>query len=314
MNEIGLQSVKSPAKRMLLRYWRHRYLFLLLTPALIWYIIFRYIPLYGVQIAFKDFRLLVGIWASPWVGFDHFVFLFTASPDFGRIMFNTIWLSLLQTFFGFPAPILLALLLNELWGKKFMKVIQNISYLPHFFSWVVMSALWINMLSPSRGVINQVIMAFGGQPIFFMADQAWIRTVLVFTGIMKGVGWGSIIFIAAISGIDPEMYEAAVIDGAGRIKQAIHITIPSIMPIITIMAIMSMGGILDAGFDQILNMMTPVTRPVIDVIDTYVYRIGLERIMYSMASAVGLFKTVVSFIVILFVNFIVKKMGQPGLF
>jgi len=295
-------------------YIKHRYILLLLLPTIIWFLIFRWGPMYGVQIAFRNFRLIDGITGSPWVGLQHFYTLFTASPDFIRILINTIWISFLRIVLEFPAPIIFALLLNELWSRKFMKITQNFSYLPFFFTWVVLAAFWFEMLSPSTGIVNQILIWLGFQPIHFMAEPSLFRSLLVSTSILRNVGWDSIIYMAALSSIDPELYEAARIDGAGRLKQALHISIPCIFPMISIMLIIRTGGILDAGFDQIFNMMTVPTMRVADVIDTYVYRLGLQKMQYDLSTAIGLFRTVISFGLVLIVNKVLKSMGQEGLF
>lgn len=301
-------------KRTWREYKKNKYLFLLLAPVLIWYIIFEYGPLYGVQLAFKDFYILRGINDSPWVGLKHFVRMFSGDTDFKRILINTVLISTYKLIWGFPAPIILALLFNEVRNQVFKRVTQSISYLPHFFSWVMMAGFVIALLSPSSGVVNHILGWFGIPPIFFLTDPNWFRTTMVVTEIWKGVGWGTIIYLAALAGINPDLYEAAMMDGASRWKQTIHITIPSIANVIAILFIFSMSGILNAGFDQILNLYNPLVYSVGDIIDTYVYRVGLGQMQYSFSTAVGIFKNIIALFLILSVNWIIKRMGQEGLF
>ncbi|MCA0755412.1 ABC transporter permease subunit [Paenibacillus sp. N4] len=296
------------------QYKKNKYLFLLLAPVIIWYAIFAYGPMYGIQLAFKDYFIRDGIWGSPWVGFKHFEYLFTGSPDFWKIMKNTIVISFYHIIFGFPAPILLALLFNELRFSLFKRVAQTISYLPHFLSWIVIGGILITMLSPNSGVVNYILGYMGIEPIYFLGSESYFRFTLVVSGIWKEVGWGTIIYLAALTSIDSQMYEAAVLDGANRWKQTLYITIPSILPVIAILLILRVGGVLDAGFDQILTLYSPAVYGVADTLDTYVYRIGLQNFQFSLTTAVGLFKNVVGLMLVLFANFVTKKMGQEGLY
>lgn len=294
-------------------YYKYRYMFYLLLPAIVWYGIFSYGPLYGIQLAFKDFRIMEGISGSPWIGLDHFRTIFQASNDFPNILKNTIVISFYHIAFGFPAPILLALLFNELRFKLFKRVAQTISYLPHFLSWVVLSGLLIAILSPSSGIVNAIITFFGFEPIYFLGGKQYFRFTLVVSAIWKEIGWGSIIYLAALASVDPHLYESAVVDGAGRWKQMLHITLPMIMPTIAIMFILRIGGILDAGFDQILNLYNPVVFGVADIIDTYIYRVGIGQLQYGITTAIGLFKNVIALALVLGTNYIIKKAGQEGL-
>lgn len=293
-------------------YKKSKYLFFMLIPTLIWFGIFHYGPLYGIQLAFKDFSPIKGIWGSEWVGLEHFEFLFFQSPDFARIFQNTLLISLYNIIFGFPAPIILALLLNELRSHRFKRVAQSISYIPHFFSWVILSGIIIVMLSPSEGPVNYILQLFGMEPVYFLADPDYFRPTLVATNIWKEIGWGTIIYLAALAGIDPTLYEASVIDGAGRWKKMWHITLPSILPVVSIMFILSLGGILNAGFDQIFNLYSPAVYEVADVIDTYVYRAGIQQAQFGLTTAVGLFKNVIGIMLVLGTNYVMKKMGQEG--
>lgn len=295
------------------QYKRNRYLFLLLFPALIWYVVFEYGPIYGIQLAFKDFFIRDGIWGSPWVGLKHFKYLFFQSPDFLRVLRNTVVISLYHIVFGFPAPIILALLFNEVRFKRFKNFTQTLTYLPYFFSWVVLSGILVMLLSPNTGVVNYVIEWFGFDPIYFLGSEAYFQLSLIMSAIWKDVGWGMIIYLAALAGIDPQLYEAAVMDGANRWKQTLHITIPSILPVIAILFILRIGGVLNAGFDQVLNLYNANVYAVGDILDTYVYRIGLQNFQFSMTTAVGLFKNVIGFVLVMITNYIVKKMGQEGI-
>lgn len=289
------------------RIMKYRMLLLMLLPGFIFLIIFNYIPMYGSILAFKEFKITGGIAGSPWVGLKYFNKAFE-DPHFFVVLKNTLLISFYKLLFGFPVPILFAVLLNELGGRTFKKWVQTISYLPHFISWVVLSGIFITIFS-LEGPINSALKALGQLPVIFMADESYFRSILVGTSIYQSFGWGSIIYLAAIAGIDPQMYEAAVIDGAGRFKRMIYITLPMLVPVISIMLILSMGSILDAGFDQIFNMYNAQVMDVADIIDTYVYRIGLINANYSYSAAVGLFKSVVALILVLAVNRIVKMIG-----
>ncbi|KRF31740.1 ABC transporter permease [Paenibacillus sp. Soil787] len=289
------------------KYKQYRVLLVMMIPAIIYYIIFHYLPMIGVLLAFKDFKITQGILGSPWAGLYHFEKIIHDSY-FYTVLKNTIVISLYKLVFGFPVPIVFALLLSEISNLKFKKVVQTVSYLPHFISWVVLAGIFFTIFSLD-GPINAIVKLFGGDPMLYLADDRYFRTILVVTSIFQGFGWGSIIYFAAISGIDPQLYEAAVIDGAGRFKRMIYISIPMLVPIIAIMLILSMSGILDAGFDQIFNMYNAKVYNVSDIIDTYVYRKGLIELNYSYATAVGLFKSVVALLLILAVNRIVKWIG-----
>ncbi|MGO4936174.1 ABC transporter permease [Fundicoccus sp. Sow4_H7] len=269
-------------------------------------LVFSYGPMYGVLIAFKRYSPGLGILGSPWNNFDHFHRMFS-DFTFTRALRNTLWISFLKILFGFPAPILLALMLNELRFVRFKKVTQTISYLPYFLSWVIIAAMMIEIFSPQRGIINYIVTLFGGQPIHFLASRKWFVPILVITDIWSGIGYGSIIYLAAITGVDPALYEAAELDGASRFEKMRYITIPSIMPIILVMFILRVGGILSAGFDQILNLYNPSVYEVADVIDTYVYRVGLIDFNFDYSTAVGLFQNFVGLIMVGTSNFIVRK-------
>ncbi|NHN31411.1 ABC transporter permease [Paenibacillus agricola] len=282
-------------------------MYMLLIPGLAFLILFKYTPLYGILIAFQDFNIFEGISGSTWVGLQQFQKLMH-SEEFIQVFMNTLIISMYKIVLLFPIPIIVALLLNEIRRMFFKRTVQTIIYLPHFLSWVIISGLFINILSPSGGLVNQLIEWFGLAPISFLLNNDFFRSVVVFTAGWKEVGWNAIIFIAAIAGIEQEQYEAAAIDGAGRIKQMFHITLPGILPTIVLMFILRIGHLLDAGTEQILTMYNPVVYQTGDVIGTYVYRIGLGKMDYSFSTAVGLFNSVVGFVLILIGNTLSKKL------
>ena len=291
---------------------RHKYLYLLIAPALVLVFIFQYLPMYGVVIAFQDYRAADGFFDGDWVGLRHFTNLFT-SARFPLLIRNTLAISLLKLVFGFPAPIILALLLNEISQPTFKKTVQTISFLPFFMSWVVLAGVVIVALSPQRGVVNNLIQAFGGTPIHFLGEPRWFWPVLVISGIWQSIGWGSVIYIATIAGIDPELYEAARVDGANRAHRAWHITLPGVLPVATILLLLNLGGILSADFDQVFNLYNPLLYEVGDIIDTYVVRRGLFEFKYSLAAAVNLFKNVVGLVLVISVNAFVRRVSEHGL-
>jgi putative aldouronate transport system permease protein len=315
----GSLSVPSRAKRqhptlkkLGARYWRNRYLLLLLLPGIVFYLIFRYKPMYGILIAFKDYRFRLGIMGSPWVGLDVFKELL-GSKDFWEVFRNTVIISSYKLLFGFPAPIILALLLNEVRVFWFKRIVQTVSYLPYFISWVVLSGIFFQILSPSAGPVNYVIKALTGHTLYFLGDPSLFRGTIVGLSLWKGVGWGAVIYLAALAGVNPELYEAAYIDGAGRWQQVVHITLPSILPVITILFILNVGSIVEDDFDQIFNLYRPVVYDVADVLSTYTYRKGLNEMRYSLATAVGLFQNVLAFLLVVITNMLSKRIGEYGI-
>ena len=294
------------------RWWDNRYLFVLMAPGILYFFVFKYLPIYGLVIAFKEYNFFDGIKGSPWVGLTVYKELF-ATPSFWEVFGNTVIIGVLQFVFGFPAPIVFALLLNEVVNPRAKKAFQTISYLPHFVSWVILGGLFLQFLSPSVGPINAAIKAAGGKPIYFLADPDWFRTVLVVTQIWKSIGWGSIIYLAALSSIDPELYEAAALDGAGRWARMRYITLPSLYPVITIMLILAAGQMVNDNFDQVFNLYNPAVYGVGDVMSTYMYRRGLENMEYSMATAVGLFKNTISFAIVILANKMAKRINDYGI-
>lgn len=291
---------------------RMRSFYVLLSLSLALLILFKYVPIYGALIAFKDFNVIKGILGSPWNDFANFERLFN-DPFFLRVLWNTFWLSILRIVFAFPAPVILALLLNELRSGIYKRAVQTVSYLPHFMSWVVLGGILREILSPQRGVIAYLYDALGLEPVAWLINIPTFRGVLVVTGIWQSVGWGTIVFLAALSSVDPELYESADIDGAGRFKKATHITVPSMVPVIVILLLLQVAKVLDESFDQIFNMYNPLVYEVADVIDTYIYRSGILDGNYGYSAAVGLFKNVAGLIIVLGVNEVVRRYSEYGL-
>ncbi len=303
--------------RTMRSYWRYRYLMLLLIPSIIVLLIFKYEPMYGVIIAFKNFKIKLGITGSPW--YDPFWGVFAKAfgkPAFWQAFQNTVVLGVMNFVIGFPMPIILALLLNELRNERYKKVVQTFSYLPHFISWVTLSGLFIQLLSPSTGPLAALARACGMTPYYFMGEVSTFRWVLVVTNIWKSVGWGSIIYLAALSAVDQEMYEAALIDGASRFQRVWYITLPSILPTVTVMLILRSGSILSDNFDQVYNMMNSAVYRVSNVLGVYTYDLGLKNMTNSSlaeATAVGLFRNVISLALVLITNGISKKISDNGI-
>ncbi|MDR0267249.1 ABC transporter permease subunit [Paenibacillus sp.] len=287
-------------------------LYIALLPGIAFLLLFKYTPMYGIVIAFQDFNIFSGIGDSPWVGFEHFSRLFQ-TPKFVQVFSNTFIISILKIVLLFPLPILLAILMNELTKMWFKRPIQTIIYMPHFLSWVIVSGLFIDLLSVNGGLVNQIIEWMGGTPIKFFLDNSVFRWLLVGTAGWKEAGWGTIVYLAALSSIDPQLYEAAKIDGANKFKQILHITLPGLVPVILLMFILRLGSILEAGTEQILVMYNPVVYNVSDVIGTYVYRTGLGEQNYSFAAAVGLFESIVGFILIVGGNYISRRFLNRGI-
>lgn len=290
---------------------RDKWLYLLLLPGLVFLIIFRYIPIFGNVIAFMDYNPYDAS-QNVWVGLKHFQDLLTR-PQFLQVFGNTLYISILKMVCGFPVPIILALMMNEMKNLKFKKVAQTLLYLPNFISWVVLAGLIMNMLDPDTGVVTGIINSITGEQVQVLTDTRYFVPMLIVTDIYKGAGWGTIIYFAALSGIDPQLYEAAEIDGARKWKQLLHITLPSITPTIVVMLILSCNNIVNAGFDQIFMLYTALVYSVADIIDTYVYRIGIQNADYSFSTAAGLFKSVIAFVMILIVNTVAKKTGNEGI-
>jgi putative aldouronate transport system permease protein len=273
----------------------HIPLHLMILPGLILVLIYEYVPMAGLAIAFQNFSPVKGVWNSEWIGLGNFKYMLEL-PNITQIVWNTIFISFMKIFVGQIVPIFVAVLLNEIGRETFKRTIQTMIYLPHFLSWVILGGIVVDILSPSSGIVNQLLKQFGIEPIFFLGQSAVFPYVLVATDVWKEFGFSTIVYLAALTGINPALYEAAVIDGASRWKQTMHITLPGIVPIIVLMATLSLGQVLNAGFDQVFNLYSPQVYDTGDIIDTFVYRIGLIEAQYGVATAVGLFKSIVSLI------------------
>ncbi len=291
------------------RWWQY---YVLLLPAIVFFALFCYGPMYGVIIAFKDFVATKGIWGSRWVGFKHFSRFFN-SYYFGQLIRNTLTISIYGLVVGFPLPILLALGLNELKNSKFKKFVQTVTYAPYFISTVVMCGMIISFLSPTTGIINKIIETFGGHAIPFLSQEKWFSSVYVWSGVWQGTGWGSIIYLAALAGVDPQLQEAAILDGATRLQRIRYINIPYILPTMVIMLILSAGNILSVGYEKIYLLQNPLNANTSEVISTYVYKTGLINAQYSFSTAVGLFNSVVNLALLALVNFFASKVSETSL-
>ncbi|WP_246079714.1 ABC transporter permease [Paenibacillus piri] len=312
--ELGQQAAIRPsAYKKAKKMWSDRYLYLLLLPVIAYYLIFHYAPMYGVIISFQDYNMFKGVFGSTFIGLENFRDIFSNS-DFYVVLRNTLMLNCLTLLFGFPGPIILALLLNEVTSVRFKRSIQTLVYLPHFISWVVVASLIIPMLSPRDGIVNAVITALGGKSIYFMGEASWWIVVYVLAGIWKSIGWGAIIYLAALTAIDTTLYEAAVIDGAGRWKQTFYITLPGIRPTIIVLLILNIGHMMSVGFDQPFLLGNGAVIQVSDVLSTYVYRLGLLSADVAHSTAVGLFQAVVNFIMLIGANFLSKKITGEGIY
>ena len=291
---------------------KHYWLYIMCIPGVVYFLLFRYLPMWGVLIGFQDYNIWTGFGASPWVGFKHFINFFN-SYSFIQLMVNTLLLSFYSIAFAFPAPILLALLLNEIRKNWFKRTIQTMVYVPHFISWVIVASITFMLLN-STGPVNGLIALFGGEPVAFMTNAGSFRSLIIVQTVWKESGWGTIVFLAALSNVDVELYEAATVDGAGRFRQAWHITLPAIRSTIIILLILRMGNVLDNGFDQIFLMSNAGNRAVSDVLDTFTYREGIINGYFSYTTAIGLFKSVIGMILILGTNKLAKKAGESGIF
>lgn len=290
---------------------RDRYLYLIIALPVVYYLIFHYLPMYGIVIAFKDYQVARGIAGSRWVGLRYFrEFLF--DPYSWQLIRNTVLLRVYTIVFGFPAPIILALLLNEIRRTRFKRFVQTTSYLPHFISLVVVAGMVVNFLA-NDGILNSAIVALGGERFSWLMAPEWFRTIYVASGIWQDTGWGSIIYLAALSSIDPQLYEAAYIDGAGRWRRLLHITIPGIAPTITIMFLLRMGTIMTIGYQKILLLYTGATYETADVLGTYIYRRGILGADFSFATAVGLFQAVIGILFVVASNAIAKRISETSL-
>jgi putative aldouronate transport system permease protein len=309
INKTGIPLSARPA----VKEWRKNYdLYLLLLPAVAFFIIFSYIPMGGLIIAFKDFNIFEGVWGSDWAGLANFREMLSI-PEFVQITRNTLVLNLLGLLICFPAPILLALMLNEVRSKYLKKVSQSLLYLPHFMSWIVLGGIVYAVLSPKYGVVNEILRWFGMDEIYFMADKTWWIITYTLSAVWQSAGWGTIIYLAAITAIDPSLYEAASIDGAGRIRKIVSVTLPSIMPTIIILFILAVGNMVSIGIEQPLALANSVVGDVSDVISTYVYRVGIKQGDFGLTTAVGMVQSVINLALIVTANHWAKKAGGEGL-
>ncbi|WP_442955715.1 ABC transporter permease [Paenibacillus sp. IITD108] len=313
----SLQALPSGKMRMLTsirkRMWKDRYLLIIALPGILYFLIYKYLPMGGLVLAFIDFNPFKGMLSSPWVGFTHFEKIFE-DKEVISVLWNTLSISFLQIVFAFPAPIIVALMLNEVKNAFFKRTIQSIVYLPHFLSWVVVVGISVIFLR-GEGLVNRFIVdSFGWSAIPWLTDPAFFKPLIIGQVIWKEVGWGTIIFLAALAGVNPQLYEAAIVDGANRWRQIWHITLPAIRGTIVILLILRLGSVMDVGFEQIFLMLNPFNRSVGEVLDTYVYLKGIEQSDYSFATAVGLFKGFVGLILVVGANFLAKRFGEDGVY
>lgn len=314
------KKVKQPMKKRAAewgkRLWknikRDKALLLIILPVVIHYLVFVYYPMYGNIIAFKKYSPAKGIMGSDWAGLRYFMQFFN-SPYFTRVLRNTLLISLYSILWGFPIPILFALMTNDLKAGAYKRVVQAVSYIPYFISTVVICGMLVNFLSPSSGIINSIIKAFGGEPINFLMEPGWFRTVFITSGVWQGFGWSAIVYLAALTGVSQELYEAARVDGASKLQQVIHVSIPCILPTVIVTFIMQIGTLMSVGYEKIILLYNPVTLEVADVISSYTYRTGLVEGNYSFGSAVGLFNSAINLILVIFANKLSRKVSEVSL-
>ncbi|MBP1964250.1 putative aldouronate transport system permease protein [Paenibacillus aceris] len=292
---------------------RDRWLYIMVLPGVLYFIIFKYVPMYGLVMAFQDYKPNLGFLQSSWVGLKHFQRFF-GDPSFWILFRNTGLLALYNIVFFFPLPIILALLLNEVRNEKFKGIVQTLVYIPHFFSWVIVVGIFYLLMTTEGGLINEFLFSLIGKKFAFLQDPEWFRTMIVVQSIWKELGWGSIIFLAALAGVDLQLYEAARMDGAGRVRQLWHITLPAIRSTIVILLILRLGSFLDSGFEHIFLMLNASNREVGEVFDTYVYLKGMTQAQYSFSAAVGLFKSTIGLILVLGSNWLAKRFGEEGVY
>lgn len=310
LHSSGLGARLGDAGRYL---WRYRILYLLSVPGILYFFLFKYVPLFGSVIAFQNYNIFKGITGSDWVGLEHFQKMFS-HYDFLRILNNTLLLGLYDLVIAFPVPIVLAILLNEVRMIMFKRMLQTIVYMPHFLSWVVISGIFMGIFSMDAGVVNKALEFLGMQPVYFLGEDSYIRSILIGSGIWRDSGYGTIIFLAAIAGINPDLYEAAEVDGAGRLKQIWSITLPSLLPTIMILLLLHIGKFLDLGFERVFVFLNPLNLESGEILDTYIYKAGLLSQQYSYTTAIGLFKSVVGLMLILLGNFFSKKTTGESLY
>lgn len=300
-------------KRLLIQLLSQKFLYLMILPGLIYFIVFKYVPMWGLIIAFQDYQPFLGILGSEWVGFKHFIRLFT-EPTFFILLKNTLILFAMNVVIFFPIPILLALLLNEVRLALFKKFVQTMIYIPHFMSWVIVVSLSFVLLTVDGGLMNELIAFFGGEKINFLLSQEWFRPMYILQVIWREAGWSTIIYLAAITAVDPQLYEAAKMDGAGRLRQMWHITLPAIKSVIVVLLILKIGDTLELGFEHVYLLLNATNREVAEIFDTYVYTAGLKQGQFSYSTAVGLFKAAVGLILVMLANRLAKKFGEEGIY
>lgn len=306
--EPSQRAAKGKQNEVRIRLKQSWQLYVIFALPLLYFLVFRYGAMGWLTLAFKDYNAVEGLWGSEWVGFKHFIDFFKM-PDFWKLLRNTLLISLYSLIFSFPVPILLALMINEVGNKFFKKTVQSITYLPHFFSTVIICGMLVDFLT-TDGMINRIIVAFGGEPISFLTDPKWFRTIYIASGIWQGAGWGSIMYLAALNSVDTQLYESAVIDGANKIQQARYISLPAILPIISVQLLMNIGSMLSVGYEKIILLYNGATYETADVISTYVYRRGLQGADYGYGTAVSLFQSVVSLILVIVANRFANKVSE----
>jgi putative aldouronate transport system permease protein len=292
---------------------RDRFLYLLAFPGIIYFILFKYVPMWGILISFQEYSPFQGLLQSNWIGLEHFQRFFS-NPDFFQLFRNTMAINLLNLIFFFPLPIVLSLMLNEVRSAAYKKLLQSVVYLPHFLSWVIIVGISFLFLSQGEGILNKILVELGMDKIDFLTNKNYFWAILTIQSIWKEAGWGTVIFLAAIAGIDPQLYEASTMDGAGKLRQMWHITLPGIRSVVIVLLILRIGHMMDVGFEQVFLMMNGAVSEVADVFDTYVYRLGVKQGQFSFSTAVGLFKSVIGLLLVVGANQLAKKFGEDGVY
>lgn len=292
---------------------RDKFLYLLALPGIVYFVLFKYVPMWGILISFQDYSPYQGLMQSKWVGLEHFQRFFS-NPDFLQLFRNTMAINLLNLIFFFPLPIVLSLMLNEVRSAAYKKLLQSVVYLPHFLSWVIIVGISFLFLSQGEGILNKILVELGFGKIDFLTNKNYFWAILTIQSIWKEAGWGTVIFLAAIAGIDPQLYEASTMDGAGKMRQMWHITLPGIRSVVVVLLILRIGHMMDVGFEQVFLMMNGAVSDVADVFDTYVYRLGVKQGQFSFSTAVGLFKSVIGLLLVIGANQLAKKFGEDGVY
>ncbi|MFC5450564.1 ABC transporter permease [Paenibacillus aestuarii] len=313
VNQAHQRVQVSRGRSFLRTLWKYKALYLISLPGILYFIVFKYVPLLGSVIAFQDYNIFDGFTGSKWIGMENFQRMF-AHYDFLKILNNTLLIGLYDLVLAFPAPILLALLLNELRIVLYKRVLQTVVYMPHFLSWVIVSGIALGILSPSTGAVNHFIAWLGFEPIYFLGEESWIRTVLISSGIWRDSGYGTIIYLAALAGINPDLYEASEVDGASRWRQTLSITLPALLPTIMILFLLHIGKFLDFGFERVYVFLNPLNKEHGEILDTYIYTSGLLGQQYSYTTAIGLFKSLVGLVLIVIGNVLSKKTTGESLY